>query len=166
MKPPSIPLTKILALEPACLRMTVPESYRDQNGHMNMRWYVAIFDEAGDSLYLRLGLTPEYHRQHGTGTFDLEHHTHFLSEVIPGDRVAVYVRIVAQSAKRFHYLMFMVNETRGTLAAIFECLNAFADLKVRKTAPFPPEIASKIAAGVAAGTGLDWPAPVSGAMQA
>jgi len=166
MKPPSIPLTKILALEPACLRMTVPESYRDQNGHMNMRWYVAIFDEAGDSLYLRLGLTPEYHRQHGTGTFDLEHHTHFLSEVIPGDRVAVYVRIVAQSTKRFHYLMFMVNETRGTLAAIFECLNAFADLKVRKTAPFPPEIASKIAAGVAAGTGLDWPAPVSGAMQA
>ena len=166
MKPPSIPLTKILALEPACLRMTVPESYRDQNGHMNMRWYVAIFDEAGDSLYLRLGLTPEYHRQHGTGTFDLEHHTHFLSEVIPGDRVAVYVRIVAQSVKRFHYLMFMVNETRGTLAAIFECLNAFADLKVRKTAPFPPEIASKIAAGVAAGTDLDWPAPVSGAMQA
>jgi acyl-CoA thioester hydrolase len=165
MKPPSIPLTKILALEPACLRMTVPESYRDQNGHMNMRWYVAIFDEAGDSLYLRLGLTPEYHRQHGTGTFDLEHHTHFLSEVIPGDRVAVYVRIVAYSAKRFHYLMFMVNETSGTLAAIFECLNAFADLKIRKTAPFPPEIASKIAAGVAAGTGLDWPAPVSGAMQ-
>ena len=165
MKPPSIPLTKILALEPACLRMTVPESYRDQNGHMNMRWYVAIFDEAGDSLYLRLGLTPEYHRQHGTGTFDLEHHTHFLSEVIPGDRVAVYVRIIAHSAKRFHYLMFMVNETSGTLAAIFECLNAFADLKIRKTAPFPPEIASKIAAGVAAGTGLDWPAPVSGAMQ-
>jgi acyl-CoA thioester hydrolase len=165
MKPPSIPLEKILALEPVCLRLTVPESYRDPNGHMNMRWYIAIFDDAGDHLYLRLGLTPEYHRQHGTGTFDLEHHTHFLSEVVPGDRVAVHVRIVAQSARRMHYLMFMVNETRGKLAAIFECMTAFADLKVRRTAPFPREIAAKIEADVAAGATLDWPAPVCGAMQ-
>lgn len=165
MKPPSLPLEKVRALEPACLRLTVPEAYRDQNQHMNMRWYVAIFDDAGDSLYLRLGMTPEYHRRHGTGTFDLEHHTHFLSEVVPGDGVAVYVRLVAHSAKRLHYLMFMVNETRGRLAAIFECVTAFADLRIRKTAPFPPEIATKIEAGVAAGLALDWPAPVCGAMR-
>jgi acyl-CoA thioesterase FadM len=165
MKPPSIPLDKLLALEPACLRMIVPESYRDPNGHMNMRWYVAIFDDAGDDLHLRLGLTPDYHRQHGTGTVDLEHHTHFISEVLAGDRIAVYTRIVAQSAKRVHYLMFMVNETRGRLAAIFECMNAFVDLTVRKTVPFPPEIASRIAAAVDAGARMDWPAPVSGSMQ-
>jgi acyl-CoA thioester hydrolase len=165
MKPPSIPLEYILALDPACLRLTVPESYRDQNEHMNMRWYVAIFDDAGDNLYLQLGLTPEYHRRHGTGTFDLEHHTHFVSEVVPGDRVAVYIRFVAQSAKRMHYLMFMVNETRGKLAAIFECMTAFADLKVRRTAPFPAEIAAKIEAHVGAGAKLDWPPPVCGAMQ-
>ena len=145
--------------------MIVPESYGDANGHMNMRWYVAIFDEAGDDLHLRLGLTPEYHRLHGTGTVDLEHHTHFMSEVLPGDRVAVYIRAVAQSAKRLHYLMFMVNETRGSVAAIFECMNAFVDLAVRKTAPFPPEIASRIAAAVEAGAGMDWRAPVSGSMQ-
>ncbi len=166
MKPPSIPLEKILALEPACLRMAVPESYRDRNGHMNMRWYIAIFDDAADNLYSRLGLTPEFHRQHTTGTFDLEHHLHFLSEVLPGDRVAVYGRLVGHSAKRLHYLMFMVNETRGKLAAMFECMSAFADLTVRKTAPFPPDIASKIAAGVAASATLEWPAPVCGAMQA
>ena len=59
MKPPQISLEKIVALEPACLRMTVPEAYRDENGHMNVRWYAAIFDEAGDTLHARLGLTPE-----------------------------------------------------------------------------------------------------------
>ncbi|HWT82781.1 MAG TPA: thioesterase family protein, partial [Candidatus Methylomirabilis sp.] len=73
-------------------------------------------------------------------------------------------RLVGQTAKRFHYLMFMVNETSGKLAAIFECVNSFADLAARKTAPFPPEIASKIAAGVAAQAKLDWPPPVCGAM--
>ena len=166
MKPPTISLDDIVALAPACLNMTIPEDYRDENGHMNMRWYLAIFDDAGDVLHDRVGLTREYHRQHGSGTFDLEHHLQFLSEVNPGDQVSVYMRFVARSAKRLHYLMFMVNETRGKLATIFECMNAFADLKVRKTAPVPPEIARKIDDILAKHSALNWPAPVSGAMQA
>jgi hypothetical protein len=65
MKPPRIPLEKILALEPGCLRMTVPEAYRD------VRWYAAIFHEAGDTLHTPLGLTLDFHKAHGTGTIDL-----------------------------------------------------------------------------------------------
>ena len=38
-------------------------------------------------------------------------------------------------------------------------------LSVRKTAPFPPEIAEKIAEGVAVGAALDWAAPVCGAVR-
>jgi acyl-CoA thioester hydrolase len=120
--------------------------------------------DAGDALYVRLGLAPEYHHQSTTGTFDLEYHLHFVREVLPGDHVAVYARLVAVSAKRFHYLMFMVNETRGNLAAILECMCAFVDLKVRRTAPFPPEIVAKIEAAIAADATLDWPASVCGAM--
>jgi acyl-CoA thioester hydrolase len=133
---------------------------------MNMRWYVAIFDDAGDALHERTGLTAEFHRTHNTGTVDLEHHTHFLNEVMPGDAVAVYARLVARSAKRLHYLMFLVNETSGKLAAIFECMNAFADLTIRKTAPFPPEIAARIDAWLEKDATLDWAAPVSGSMSA
>jgi acyl-CoA thioester hydrolase len=85
---------------------------------------------------------------------------------MPGDDVAVYARLVARSPKRLHYLMFLVNETKGKLAAIFECMNAFADLKIRKTAPFPAEILAKIDAWLEKEAKLDWPPPVSGAMQA
>jgi acyl-CoA thioester hydrolase len=165
VKPPVIALKSILALQPAGFRAVVPGSWADANGHMNMRWYVALFDDAGDELHERVGLTPEFHRRHQTGTVDLEHHTHFLNEVMPGDSVAVYSRLVARSSKRLHYLMFLVNETRARLAAIFECMNAFADLTVRKTAPFPPEILSRIDAWIDRDAKLDWPPPVSGAMQ-
>jgi acyl-CoA thioester hydrolase len=165
MRPPAIPLEKITALEPACLTMTIPESYRDENGHMNMRWYLAIFDDAGEVLHERLGLTPEYHRAHRTGTVDLEHHVHYISEVMPGERVSVYVRCVAWTPKRLHYLMFMVNETTGRLSAIFECINAFLNAIERKTAPFPPEIAAKVAEAVSYGARLNWPPPVCGAMR-
>ena len=166
MRPPSIPLEKIFDLAPACLRMTVPDAYGDRNGHMNMRWYLAIFDEAGDDLQVRLGLTPEYLRERRAALFDLEHHLHYLGEVNPGEDVAVYARLVAQSAKRLHYLLFMINEGRGRLAAICECVGAFVDLSVRRTAPFPPEIQGKIAAWVASDAARDWSVPVCGAMQA
>jgi hypothetical protein len=62
--------------------------------------------------------------------------------------------------------MSMVNETRGRLSAIFGCINGFADLKLRKTAAFPAEVATMIEAGVAAGASLSWPPPICGAMRA
>ena len=166
MKPPHIALEKITALQPVCLRATIPEAYCDSNGHMNVRWYLALFDDASDRLHEWMGLTPQYHPAHHTGTMDLEHHIHYLNEVMPGEVVTVYVRFVGSSSKRFHYLMFLVDVTRGKLAATLECINAFADLGKRKTAPFPAGAAARIAAGLAVHAGLDWVAPVGGAMQA
>jgi acyl-CoA thioester hydrolase len=166
VRPPDLAVDSILALQPPSLCAVIPEPWADANGHMNMRWYVALFDDAGDELHERVGLTPEFHRDHTTGTVDLEHHTHFLREIMPGDSVAVYCRLVDRSAKRLHYLMFLVNETSGKLAAIFECMNAFVDLTVRKTAPFPAEILEKIDSWLARDQRLPWAAPVSGAMQA
>ena len=166
MKPPQIPLEKITALEPVCLRTTVPDTWRDSNGHMNVRWYLALFDDAGDTLHDWMGVTPAYHAAHGTGTFDLEHHIHYIAEVLPGERIAVYIRVVGYSEKRLHYIMFLVNETRPALSATLECINTFADLSVRRTAPWPPEAAAKLAEALAADRRLDWPAPLCGAMRA
>ena len=166
MKPAPIPVEKIRALEPTCLRKIIPEEHRDGNSHMNVRWYATIFDEAADPLHDRLGLPETFHRDNGTGTMDLENHINYLHEVIPGECIAVFARLVAQSAKRMHYVMFMVNETRGNLAATFECINAFVDLKARKTAPFPAEVAAKLEAEVAASSALDWQPPLCGAMTA
>jgi len=165
MKPPSIALEKITALPPI-YQLTIPETYRDENGHMNMRWYLAIFDDAGYPFVEQFGLTQTYHQQHRTGGFDLEHHIHYLNEVEPGDHVVIYARLVGRSAKRIHYLLFMVNRTRGKLASIFECVNSFADLSVRKTAPYPPDIAGAIDSLLARDQALDWPAPVCGVMGA
>ena len=165
MKPPVVPPEKITALRPI-YRLTIPPEYRDENGHMNMRWYLHIYDDAGYPLVDSLGLTAEYHAQHHTGGFDLEHHIHYLKEVQPGDTVVVYARLLGRSAKRIHYMLFMVNESRDALASIFECVNSFGDLSVRRTAAYPPEISAKIDALLAQHRALDWEAPVCGVMSA
>ncbi len=97
---------------------------------------------------------------------DLEHHTHFLREVRAGDQVSVYLRILGVSGKRWHYMMFLVNETSAQLAATFECVNTFVDLGIRKSAPWPPEIASALKTLLARHDSLDWVAPSCGSMHA
>ena len=98
MKPHPVALDDIVALG-FPYRMVIPPEYEDENGHMNMRWYLAIYDDAGYPLAARLGLTPEFHAQHGTGGYDLEHHIHYLSEVMVGDTIAVYARLLDRSGQ-------------------------------------------------------------------
>ncbi len=165
MKPIVPALTDITALIPL-VTFTIPEAYRDENGHMNMRWYVSIFDDAGYPLVASLGLTASFHQQHGSGGFDLEHHLHYLKEVGIGDQVTIYARLLGRSGKRIHYMMFMINETQNALAALFECVNSFADLRTRRTAPYPSEIAARIDALLAIHSALTWDAPICGVMSA
>src|SRR5262245_25053973 len=165
MKPASISLNDITQLRPMCLRRTIPAEYLDLNNHMNMRWYVALFDDAGDTLHDHLGLTRDFRRASGTGTMDLEHHTWFINEVMAGSQICVYARMVARSAKMMHYLMFMVNESTGKVAAHFECVNALVDLQARKTAPYPAESLARIDGMLAEQSRLAWAAPICGAMR-
>lgn len=165
MKPEKISVEEITQLRPLCLRRTIPEAYLDLNNHMNMRWYVALFDDAGDTLHDHLGLTREFRSASGAGTMDLEHHTWFINEVAAGSKICVYTRMVARSAKMIHYLMFMVNESTGKVAARFECVNALVDLQARKTTPYPAEILTRIDALLAEQSQLGWAPPVSGAMR-
>lgn len=163
MRFPPIDLQNITRL-PLIYRAEIPRSFEDRNGHMNVRWYLNVFDEAGDALYPLIGLTDEYLARTGEGGFDLEHHLWYLSEVHVGDQVAVHVRLVGRSVKLFHYLMFLMNETRGTLASVFECVHAHADLSTRKTTTLPAHTAAEVDKLIAQHKALDWPAPVSGSM--
>jgi acyl-CoA thioester hydrolase len=159
----AISLDQVASL-PEIYRKTIPATYEDRNGHMNVRWYLGLYDEASDAMYPMLGLTNEYFVVSGMGGFDLEHHIRYLSEVRVGDTVAISLRMLARSPKLCHYMMFMVNETRGQLSSLFECVHAHADLKIRRTAIFPAKAVAAIDALIAAQEVLAWPAPVSGSM--
>jgi acyl-CoA thioester hydrolase len=165
MRPPPLSLEAVTAL-PMVYRVTIPERYRDMMGHMNMRYYLELYDEAGIYLFDQIGLTEAHYQQNHTGGFDLEHHLHYLNEIHIGDTVALYGRLLARSAKRLHYLLFMVNEDRQNLASIFECVNSYADLQIRKTAPYPAEVATAIDAMLVQHQALSWAAPVCGSMTA
>jgi acyl-CoA thioester hydrolase len=150
---------------PFLSRVTITEDYLDAMGHMNVRWYLSIFDDADWHLFEKMGMSLDYYKENQAGGFALTQHLRYLAEVHKGETVAIYGRVLGRSAKRLHVMLFMVNETRDVLAATLEGLGSHADLSIRRTSPYPPFIAEKIDAMLAEHTALGWDAPICGAIK-
>jgi len=153
-----------LAILPLYHRETIPDEYLDAMGHMNVRWYMALFDRSIWSFFKSYGLDEDYFEKEHSGAFALKHFIQYFSEVKPGETVALRLRLLGLSEKRFHFMIFMINETTGQLASTIEVLGTHADLAVRKASPLPPDIAEKFSAILAADRALDWEAPLCGAI--
>jgi acyl-CoA thioester hydrolase len=164
MKPPHITPEQIQQLGAPCHETVARTEWTDRNNHVNIRYLLAVFDDAGDAFYPAVGLDDASHRRRESGTMDLEHHTHFVREVCAGDKLAVYLRIVGVGPKRFHYVMFLVNQSTGQLASIFECVNTFVDLTTRKSAPWPEDVRSALQSLLTIHKALSWPPPLCGCM--
>ena len=158
-----VPLERLAAL-PVYHRESISADYLDAMGHMNVRWYMALFDTSVWNFFISHGLDETYFEQKHMGVFALKHFIQYFSEVKAGETVAMRIRLLGRTEKRFHFMNFMINETEGTLAAVMEVLGTHADLKLRKAAPMPRGISQKFDARIAADRRLDWEAPVSGAI--
>jgi len=66
-------------------RDVVRPEWIDHNRHMNMGYYVVVFDLATDEFMHWIGLDAEYRRAHASTTFCLEAHVTYHREVREGD---------------------------------------------------------------------------------
>lgn len=160
-----IPLERLDAL-PVFHRETIPSDYLDVMGHMNIRWYMALYDRASWRFFASFGMDEDYYHRAHAGAFALRQFIQYLAEVRVGETVAIRTRLLDRSAKRIHFMHFMVNETAGKLASTVEALGSHADMETRRTAPFPSEISTRLDALLAGYARLDWRAPVCGVIHA
>jgi acyl-CoA thioester hydrolase len=157
-------LNEIIQL-PCFHRIKIPQEYLDGMGHMNVRHYMGAFDDAVWGFFASFGMTEAYYQSTMSGAFALEQHIRYLAEVHVGEAVAIYTRMIGRSAKRIHFIHFMVNETTDKLAATLEVIASHADRKIRRTSPFPPEIVAQIDQTLAEHSQLGWDAPICGVMK-
>lgn len=158
-----LPIEDIKQL-PADYHFTIPESYLDVMGHMNIRWYMALFNQGVLPFLQRIGLNQAYIDAENCGAFALEHFVRYLAEVHVGQTVTIHTRVVGRSAKRLHFMQFMANETTGQVAATLEILNSHANLALRRTSPYPKQITDKIDGLLDKHQQLTWTAPICGVM--
>ncbi len=154
-----------LEMLPVGYRKTIPESYLDEFKHMNVMWYTHLFSCSLDDIFNRVGLTNEYFEDNQAGTFALEGHIRYLNEVRVGQNVTIRTRVLGRSDRRFHILHFMTNDETGKLSATLEAIGTHVDLRIRRSSPFPAQVAAAFDRLLAEHQQLPWAAPVCGAMQ-
>ncbi len=150
---------------PVYHRKTIPSDYQDIMGHMNIRWYFDLFAKSGRKLFAAHGLDEDYFRGGNFGVFTLKQFIQYFAEVRVGQTVTVHTRLIGRSDKRFHFMHFMINETTAQLSATFEALITHVDLKIRRAAPMPAQIAQRFDTTLAKDEILDWEAPICGVMR-
>lgn len=133
---------------------------------MNVRYYLSLFDDSSWNFFASFGMDSAYYESKMGGSFALQQFIQYVAEVHLDETVAIHGRLIGRSAKRIHFMFFMVNVTTGRLAATVETLGSHADLELRRTSPFPEYIAAQIDEMIAAHNQLDWQPPLCGAISA
>jgi acyl-CoA thioester hydrolase len=159
---PSIPTLLQIDELPTLLRTRIPAEWQDSNGHLNIRYYMGLYDEAGGPLFETFGIDAQNNQQSRWGFFDLEHHLWYLREIHVGDEVSLHCRLLNRTVKRFHGTLLLVNRTREELASAMEFVATCADREARVTAPLPPDVATRMDALIELHRSLAWPVPQSG----
>ena len=120
----------------------------DANGHMNLAYYVVLFDRATDVLYDALGVGQAYRDATGNSTFTAETHTLYERELLVGEKVRVRGYLLGADEKRMHYFLEMFHAEGGHRVAAQELLALHIDLGVRRVAPFPADVRARLEAAV------------------
>jgi acyl-CoA thioester hydrolase len=135
------PLEDVTASKFTC---TVRPEWIDNNGHMNMGFYVVVFDLATDEWMRAIGLDSEHRRTRGVTTFCLEAHVTYHREVREGDPLRFTTRLLAFDAKRLHYIHEMYHAGSGYLAATNELMSLHVSQTTRRGVPMAPEVLDRL----------------------
>ncbi len=135
----------------------VREEWIDYNLHMNVGYYVVVFDYATDAWLDFIGLTSAYRDEQQITTFTLEEHTTVIREVSAGAPLRFTTRLIGYDAKRIHYFHQMYHADEGFLASTNELMSLHVSQETRRSAPMAPAIQDKLAAIKAAHDPLPMP---------
>ena len=116
---------------------SVRPEWVDYNGHMNVAYYVLIFDHATDAALDRLDVGEAYRRRAGCSVFVGEMHVNYRQEVVEGDALTVGTRLLATDDRRLVLFHEMACSRFPKSVASNEVLCVHVDLATRRPAPWP-----------------------------
>jgi acyl-CoA thioester hydrolase len=130
----------------------VQPEWLDSNGHMNLAYYVVVFDRGTDAWLDAAGFGGGY-RAAGNTVFAVETHTLYRQELRLGASMTVRSWLVAADAKRLHLAHEMTSA--GALAAMQEVLFVHVSLETRRVVPMDAAARAR-AAALAGEPAPDW----------
>ena len=121
-------------------KQKILKEWTDYNGHMNVAYYVLIFDQFGSEVLLtKFNMGERSAKTTKKSTMVVESHITYNQEVKDGDEVDVNLIYCDHDKKRIIYKLEMIHKEKKYLAATLEALYLYVDLNERKVAEFEKE---------------------------
>jgi len=112
----------------------------DYNDHMNVSYYLLIFDKYGaDTLNSIFKMGEHSAKTTGKSTMIVESNITYNQELKLGDEVDVNLVYFDHDMKRLQYKMEMIHKEKKFLASTIEILSLYVDLDQRKVSEFENE---------------------------
>ena len=119
---------------------SIIKDWIDYNDHMNVSYYLLIFDKYGaDSLNDTFKMGEHSAKTTGKSTMIVESNITYNQELKLGDEVDVNLIYFDHDKKRLQYKMEMINKKEKFLASTIEVLALYVDLNTRKVSEFEKE---------------------------
>ena len=118
----------------------VIKDWIDYNDHMNVAFYILIFDKYGSDTLNDLFLMGEDSaKRTKKSTMIVESFITYNRELILNDEVDINCTYFNHDDKRLHYKMEIIHKEKKYLASTIEILALYVDLDKRKVADFEEE---------------------------
>ena len=114
----------------------IKKEWTDYNNHMNMAYYVLIFDQVWEIMLQKFKMGEDSAKTDKMSTMVVETHTTYNNEVKEGEEVEINLTFFDHDKKRLHFKMEMLEKTTKKLSATLEMLSLYIDLNKRKLAEF------------------------------
>tara|TARA_B100000287_G_C20530790_1_gene740768 strand:+ start:68 stop:538 length:471 start_codon:yes stop_codon:yes gene_type:complete len=116
------------------------KDWTDYNGHMNVAYYVLIFDlYAAELLMTKFKMGEHSARTTKKSTMVVETHITYNQELKENDEVDINLIYFDHDKKRLQYKFEMIHKSKKYLASTMEILALYVDLDKRKTSEFEDE---------------------------
>ena len=117
----------------------IKSEWTDYNNHLNMAYYVLIFDVAWEVMLKKFNMGEQSAKTSGMSTMVVETNTTYDNEIKEGDEVEILLTFFDHDKKRLHFRMEMIEKKTKKLSSTIEMLSLHVDLKKRKVAEFDQE---------------------------
>ena len=118
----------------------VIKDWIDYNDHMNVSYYLLIFDKFGaDTLNDIFRMGEHSAKTTKKSTMMVESHITYNQELLLNDKVDINLVYFDHDKKRLQYKMEMIHKEKKYLASTIEVLALYVDLNKRKVAEFEEE---------------------------
>ena len=108
----------------------------DYNNHLNMAYYVLIFDQALEVMLEKFKMGANSAKKNQRSTMVVETNTKYISEVKENDEVDIMLTFFDHDKKRLHLKLEMIEKKTKKISSSIEWLSLYVNLETRKVTEF------------------------------